>query len=896
MKARRLSLYIIICCAYTAHAQKGNTFSPDSLNIKGIGIENGSVDVISQKRMNKGLVTNPLSAISGQIAGVNISNGEDRMAQLSSVRVRGTTSLTGGNDPLIIIDGVYSDLSTLSTIYPSDIESFAILRNAAETAQYGSRGASGVIEVTTRKGTGAAFHISYDGSWGMETVYKNIEMLSAAEYVATAKSLGLAYRDDGYDTNFRNSILRTGFVQNHHVAFSGGGTASSYRASLAFSQNNTVIDDRGMNNLVAKLDITQKAFNDFLAINFGVFGSSQKTQGIFDEQMLFYSAAVQNPTIARDARTKNGQASEINPPRTILLQKNDTKYMTFDTHLDMTARFGGGLSLTLRGSYGYSSTEDAKFCPTWLWAQGQAWRGDHKGESWLANATLDWNCSWGIHMLSASLLGEYQKERRTGFWTSVKGFTSNDFGYDNLAAGSLLPYGGTGSDYADPSLASGMVTATYTLLKRYAVSATLRADGSSMVAKDNRWGLFPSVSVNWNASDEPFMRPFKPVVSMLKVRSGYGITGNLGAITSYTTLNTVGPKGVVPINGSPTMTLGSLRNANPDLKWEKKSTWNIGADMGFLNNRIMLTAEYYYGKTTNMLYEYDVPVPPFAYGKLLANIGSMCNSGVEIGLGVTPLQRREMELNINVNMSFQRNKLLSLSGNYDGYHLTAPDITAIGALNGAGQHGGNANVLYQIVGQPLGVFYLPHCKGIVDRGNGSKMYDLEDLNHDKKIDLSDNGDRYVAGQATPKMTLGSNISFRYKAFDVSLQMNGAFGHKIFNGTSLSYTNMSSFPDYNVLKGAPRRNIVDQNVSDYWLESGDYLNFDYLTVGWNVPVKSRYVSSMRLSVSVNNLATITGYSGLTPMINNYIVSSTLGIDDKRSYPVFRTWSMGVSIQF
>lgn len=442
-----------------------------------------------------------------------------------------------------------------------------------------------------------------------------------------------------------------------------------------------------------------------------------------------------------------------------------------------------------------------------------------------------------------------------------------------------------------------MVTATYGLLKRYSLSATLRADGSSMVGKDHRWGVFPSVSANWNVTDEPFIQPLKPIVSMLKLRTGYGLTGNLGAITSYTTLNTVAPAGIVPVNGSPTVTLTSLRNANPDLKWEKKSTFNIGADMGFWSNRVLFTIEYYYSKTTDMLYNYDVPVPPFTYSSLLANIGSMENSGVELGFGITPIQRRDMELNINVNMSFQRNKLLSLSGDYNGYHLSASDVTAIGALNGAGQHGGNANVLYQIVGQPLGVFYLPHCKGIVDRGNGYKMYDLEDLNNDGKIDLSDNGgDRYVAGQATPKMTLGSNISFRYKDFDVSLQMNGAFGHKIFNGTSLSYLNMSSFPDYNVMKGAPERKIVDQNVSDYWLESGDYLNFDYLTVGWNVPIKSRYISALRLSVSVNNLATITSYSGLTPMINNYIVSNTLGIDDKRSYPVYRTWSMGVSVQF
>lgn len=898
MKRRHYFLPLFITAFTPLHAQvQQMVYTIDSIAKKENAIGTSSVDVVTEGRMNKGLVTNALSALNGQSAGVNISNGEDRMAQLSSVRVRGTTSLTGGNDPLIIIDGVYSDLATLSTIYPADIESFAILRNAAETAQYGSRGASGVIEVTTKKGTGAAFHISYDGSFGFESIYKNIEMLNAQQYITTARQMGVSYKDFSSDTNFRDAITRTGYVQNHHVAFSGGGQNSSYRASLAFMDHNTVLDMKGQNNFVAKLDISQKAFDNHLNIDFGVFGSSQKTKGIFDEQILFYSAAAQNPTIGRDERTKNGTASEINPPRTILSEKNDTKNMNFDTHLNMTFTLPCDLTLTARGSYAFNNTENGQFCPTWVWAQGQAYRGQHKSEDWLANVTVDWKHTWGIHDIGTQLLGEYQKSRRTGFWTLVKGFTTNEFGYNNLAAASLRPYGGTGSDYADPSLGSFMANATYTLLKRYSLSATLRADGSSMIAEDNRWGVFPSVSANWDVMQEPFMQPLKPTISMLKIRTGYGVTGNLGAITSYTYLNTVEPVGVVPINGAPTITLGSLINSNPDLKWEKRATFNIGADFGMLNNRLLLTLEYYYSKTTDMLYQYDVPMPPFAFDKLLANIGSMQNSGVELGLGITPLQKRDMELNVNVNISWQKNKLLSLSGYYQGYYLSASDITAIGGLNGAGQHGGNANVLYQIVGKPLGVFYLPHCKGIIDRGNGYMMYDIEDLNNDGTIDLSDNGgDRRICGQATPKMTLGSNISFRYRDFDISLQMNGAFGHKIFNGTSLAYLNMSSFPDYNVIKDAPKRKIVDQNVSDYWLESGDYLNFDYLTVGWNVPVKSRYISALRVSASVNNLATITGYSGLTPMINNYIVSSTLGIDDKRSYPCFRTWSMGVSIQF
>ena len=297
-----------------------------------------------------------------------------------------------------------------------------------------------------------------------------------------------------------------------------------------------------------------------------------------------------------------------------------------------------------------------------------------------------------------------------------------------------------------------------------------------------------------------------------------------------------------------------------------------------------------------MLYAYEVPVPPFAYNTLLANIGSMSNRGLELGLSVQPISKKDMELNINMNLSFQSNKLISLSGDYKGMSMTAANVTAIGSLDGAGQNGGDNNVVYQIVGQPLGVFYLPHCKGLVKNENGSYFYDIEDLDHNGMVDLSDGGDRYIAGQATPKVTLGSNISFRYKDIYIALQMNGAFGHKIFNGTGLAYTSMACFPDYNVFKDAPKKNITDQRVSDYWLEKGDYLNFEHLTIGYNVPLRSKLIRSLRVSCNISNIGTITGYKGLTPMINSYVVNSTMGIDDKRNYPLYRTYSLGLSVQF
>ena len=860
----------------------------------------GSMAKVGEKQMNKGLVNSAINALSGQAVGVNVvTNGQDRMAMLTSVRVRGTTSLTGGNDPLVLIDGVSSDLSTLSTIYPADIESFTILKNASETSKYGSRGASGVIEVKTKRGNGSKFQIYYDGTAGFDVVYKRLRMLNATEYVSAAKALGLDYVDKGYDTNFQKEIVRTGFVNSHHVAFSGGSEKSNYRASLGYVRGQTVIKNKDYNNFVAKLDISQLAFDERLKIDFGAFGSFQQDEKIFDIQALSYSIAAMNPTLpfhkTGNGWQRNGNASQIGPTEPLLFERNDEKNLTFNSHLQLSLQLTHNLQLAALGSYSYTSTENGRFAPTWVWAQGLAYRGERKTEDMLGNISLDWKYRWGINNLSATILAEYQKKKIAAFWTQVKGLTNNYFGYDNLGAASDRPYGGTGSSYADPSLASFMGTLTYTLLDRYTLNLTTRVDGSSMVGKDHTWGIFPSISATWDMKKESFLRNNKSI-SLLNFRTGYGRSGNLGGISSYLTLRQYIPVGLISYNGTPTVTMGTLRNSNPDLRWETRSTFNIGTDLGLFNNRLLLTAEYYYSKTTDMLYEYDVPVPTFAFDKLLANIGSMSNSGFELGIGVVPISKKDMELNVNVNMTWQKNKLLSLNGKHNGRQMTASEITPIGGMNGAGFHGGYNDIIYQIVGQPLGVFYLPHCKGIVDNGHGHYKYDIADLNNDNVIDLSDHGDRYIAGQATPKMTLGSNISFRYKAFDISLQMNGAFGHKIFNGTTLSFLNMSNFPDYNVLAEAPARNIVDQNVTDYWLEKGDYLNFDYLTIGWNTPIKNKYISSLRVSFSINNLATITSYSGLTPIINSYVVDNTLGIDDKRTYPPYRTYSIGVSIKF
>ncbi len=888
-------------------AQKPGLVPLDSLITVGYAtgsIKNlsGSVEKITELQMNRDQITNPLDAIRGRVPGLTIQRGTNGQAALDAVRLRGTTSLTSGNDPLIIVDGVFGDLNMLTSIYPTDIESFTILKDASETAQYGSRGASGVIEVTTKKGISGKTRVSYNGSFGITSVYKNLSMLSANGFRQVAGERGLSILDLGNNTDFQKEIEQTGFQQNHHVAFYGGSDASSYRVSLGYVDRQGVIQNQDMRNFTSNMNMSQNIFGNFIRCELGMFGSVQKNHNLFDYQKTFYSAATFNPTFPNHKNTETGSwdqitsASQITNPLAWMEVKDHDATSHISTHARLTFNLMDDLKLVMFGAYTYNIVENSQYLPTSVWAHGQAYKGTKKMESLLGNLMLSYKKNWRKHFFDVLALAELQKETYTGYYTTVTNFSSDQFGYDNLQAGAIRLWEGTNSYYEEPHLASFMGRFNYTYADRYILTVNARTDASSKFGSNHKWGFFPSVSAAWAVSEEEFMKR-TPLVDNLKLRVGYGLAGNQNGIDSYTTLGLVRPNGVVPVGNSAVVTLGEMQNINPDLKWEVKHTFNAGADLGMFGNRLLLSVNYYNSKTTDMLYLYNVSVPPFTYNTLLANIGSMRNSGTEIAIGITPLKTPDMELNINANITFQRNKLLSLSGTYNGENISAPEYKSLASLDGAGFHGGYNHIVYQIVGQPLGVFYLPHSNGLVSDGDGGYTYGIADLNGGG-ISLEDGEDRYVAGQAVPKTLLGSNISFRYKRFDISVQINGAFGHKVYNGTSLTYMNMNIFPDYNVMEEAPRRNIKDQTATDYWLEKGDYVNFDYLTIGWNVPLAKaqKYIRSLRLAFTVNNLATISGYSGLSPMINSSTVNSTLGVDDKRGYPLARTYTVGLSINF
>ena len=918
----------------------------------------GSVTVVSVDDMMKSAENNPIKSLQGRVPGMEVTaNGNPSGS--ATVRIRGIGTLNN-NDPLFVIDGVPTR-GGMHELNSNDIENIQVLKDASAASIYGSRAANGVIIITTKKGKEGKIKLNFD-AYVTQTFYNNkLEVMNAKEYgqalwQATVNNsedpnknnIGYTYNwgydDNGNatlydmylpkyldtdrtmltsDTDWFDAVSQKGLLQSYNLSVSNGSERGDYFFSLGYLSNDGTLKYTSFDRFSARMNSSYHIIKDVLTIgeNFSVNRTSEVQ--IPDDNILDMAlkALPLIPVHTVDGTGWGGPTTGMNDrhnPARLLYDNKDNKYAYWRLFGNAYINLQPVKGLNLRSSFGLDYTNYYKRNMVHSYTTGMlnndlssVTLGGTYTTKWTWSNTATYAKQIGVHSFDVLAGMEMYKEETINFSAYKDGFLveTPEQMWPDMGIGTSKVTGGA-TAYA---LLSYFGKANYVYDNRYLASVTLRYDGSSRFGKNNRFGTFPAFSLGYRISEEAFMEKTRDWLSDLKLRFGWGQTGNqetsnTAVHTLYVTDYGTGDPTWTSLNGTSYDLTGKggtslpsgykkTQQGNPDLKWEVKRTFNAGIDAGFFDNRFILAVDYYNSKTDDMLYLYDVSVPPFAYNKMLANLGSMRNSGVELGIGVTPLRTKDMELNINVNVTFQRNKLLSLSGYYKGEYMSAPEYTSISDLNGAGFHGGYNHIVYQMVGQPLGVFYLPKCTGLVSDGNGGYKYEIEDLNGNG-VSLEDGEDRYIAGQAMPKTLLGSNISFRYKQFDLSVQINGAFGHKIYNGTSLTYMNMDIFPDYNVLREAPSLNIQDQTATDYWLEKGDYINFDYLTLGWNVPLGNlrKYVRNVRLSVSVNNLATITGYSGLTPMINSSIVNNTLGIDDKRSYPVVRSYTMGLSFNF
>jgi TonB-linked SusC/RagA family outer membrane protein len=876
----------------------------------------GAVDRVKKEDMNKGVVLSPADALKGKSAGVVIStSGGDPMGT-TNIRIRGTSSLSGGNDPLVIVDGVFGDMTMLNALAPGDIESMTILKDASETAQYGSRGAAGVIVITTTKGRSGFANIEYNGQFGVNTIFKNIEMMSADQYRSEVKRLGLTATDMGASTNWLDAIERTGLTQNHNVAFSQGNENGNMRASLGVIQRQGALKNSDMLNYTAKLDAQQFAFNKKLKLELGVMASERDGKMQYDMQKIFYSAAAYNPTYptVKNAEGKWDEdllANEIYNPLGQTEIDNRYNVGSVNTHARATWTILEGLNLSAFGSYTYINVDVKRYIPNdirqgELNGNGWAYLKNINRKDLMGNLQLSYTKDLGRHHIDALAVMEGQRYRTFTHETQAKGFQTNDLKYNNLQAGANVAWGNNTSNFTEYTISSYMLRANYMYNDRYIATVNVRTDGSSKLGANHKWGWFPSASLAWVVSNEEFLKGH-PSIDNLKIRASYGVTGNQDAIDAYNSLSLYEPNGVSTVGGSNVTNYAITSNSNPDLQWETKKTFDVGVDLSMFGGRLNFTGDWYTSKTSKLLYEYTVPVPPFVYTTLLANMGEMTNTGLELAVRGDIVKTPDFTFNAGLNWTYQKNKLNSLSGTYNGQALTTSEHIAIANINAAGLTQ-NTGVSYLIEGQPIGVFYLPHCTGFTEDG----QYILEDLDGDGNVDTGDSGDRQVCGQAIPKMYLGADLNFKYKSWDLTMQFNGAFGHKIYNGTSMTYSNYNNFPTYNLLAGASKLNngngIRDIQISDYWLEKGDYVNFEYITLGYNISKKqlhSKCIENIRIALSCNNVCTFTGYSGLTPMINSSstvrqsegtTTYGTLGVDDKRIYPLTRTFSLSVGIKF
>ena len=861
----------------------------------------GAVDRVTAKDMNLGYIATPIDAIRGKVPGMVISQDGGNVNAEPTVRIRGTSSLSGGNDPLVIIDGVFGSLEMLNTIAAQDIEEVTVLKDASETAQYGSRGAAGVIVVTTAKGKEGVSNITYNGQFGISHAYKQLQMLSPDEWRHVNQTLfsGVG-KDLGASTNWMDWVQNSVYTQNNHtVSLTQATKKGSMRATFGINDRTGSVRNTGNTTYYGRFNSNLHGLNNKLSLEFNLSAIYRESK---PGSNVWSSAAVYNPTYPSERNPETGiwdidnnVSSMVVHPGEIMEYDLKNESTRINASARATYKIIDGLSLSAFGSFMYVNANNKAYYPNDVYAyrgnRGRAQVSNRHGKDWMGNIQANYSKEFNKHAINALALVEGQSYYTFNSSVYTEGFDTNYFKYNNLAAGALLSYGNASSGAQKNTLLSYMARLNYMFDNKYVITVNARTDGSSKLGANHKWGFFPSASAAWIISNEEFMKKQK-IFSTLKLRAGYGVTGNQDAISPLNSLQVLSPNGISSYNNQSVVTYAVASNANPDLKWETKYTFDIGLDFTMFNGRLRGTMDYFHSTTKDLLYTYNVSVPPFTYPTLLANMGEMVNKGFEFSISGEVIKNKKWGLNLSGNVSFLKNKLISLS--YNGEALTTTDWVVVSSAGGSGLTA-NTAVTYMAEGYPVGIFRLPVHDGFNQASDGKKTYKFKDLDGDGTIDHSDSGDREILGQVVPKVNMNLNAQLRYKQFDLSVQFNGAFGHKIYNATHLNYNNLNLFPSYNVLKTAPDLGIYDIVHTSYWLEKGDYVNIEYITLGYNIPTKVfKVFSNARIALSCNNVATITGYSGLTPMINS--ASFQGGVDSRNIYPINRTYTIQLILSF
>ncbi len=860
----------------------------------------GAVSTISNKDLNQGPVTSPLQQIAGRAPGVNVIQIGSEPGSAPGVRIRGITSLVGGSDPLVVVDGVQGNMDLFRQVPPNEIESVDILKDASATAIYGSRGAPGVIIVTTKKNKAGKSSIEFNSVVSVDVPSKQLDVLNATQWWEQGQKWNVpASENHGSSTDMYDILTQNGSTQNYSLAFGGGTDKFSYRASLAAILQKGIVINSNYKNYIGRIQATQKAINDRVTLTMNLNSNISNTlaspnsvgRAAFTSNLISnaYVARPTDPVFTEDSAyyTDPNVFQYINPYAVAQTVSNEGGSNNLFGSLRADVDIVKGLTASWFGSWRKTDNYWGYYLPaasTVSYAidnNGVANVTNNRADEKLMDISLTYKKTFGEHKLDVLGLYEYQSQMYQGNFAQAKGFINDITTYNALQNGDLskVTPGDVSSYKNDRNLVSFLGRINYAFKDRYLVTASFRRDGASVFGVNNKWGNFPSASVAWRLSKEGFMDGQK-LFSDLKLRAGYGVTGNQQGLYPQNSTQLVGASGVTYFGGSQITNFVITQNANSDLKWETRNQFNFGLDFAMFNSRFTGSFDVFSAKTENLLFNYTVPQPPYPYNTILANVGSLLNEGIEVGLNYQVIHNKDLTLNLGGNVSFLRNEVLELSGSINGVPLNTDYV-------------GWGSGSYLIKGKPIGTFNILEHESI--NASGSEV--VVDRDKNGIIDQGNQSpDRYINGSALPKYTYAFTPSITYKNFDLSMVWRGAGGNKIYNDIRSNLSRFENLGKANVLESAiPLGLFTTQYGSDLWLEDGDFVRFENLSIGYRFNVsKIPGVEALRLSATGNNLMVITNYQGIDPELGGGYGGA--GAGDGGIYPRTTSYAIGLSVIF
>lgn len=890
-----------------------------------------AVASVKAEDFNAGKIGDAAELVKGKIAGLTVVNSSGDPKAGSSIRLRGITTLVGSLTPLILVDGIEGDLNTVA---PENIASIDVLKDASAAAIYGTRGANGVILITTKAGKRETpVQVTYNGYVSFSKWSKKLDFMDTHDviYGKTAQEYL------GYDTDWLAGVTRkAGFKHNHDLNISGGSKNSAYSANISYAKEEGIIRETSNENFKMQMDYTQFIWDDIVKFNVNALVTRQKYTNDnlngYSHTNPYRQALIHNPS--EPVYNEDGSYYEnfnklqyYNPIALINEAFGDTRIRFSQLVGNVTVEPIKGWKTNLMISWGETAaTSENWTSPLHQSLVREGWNGAaSKSEGNTVNKNLElttrYDAQWGEHRFNGIVGYSYLFNENDGFNAGNQDFSTTAFLWNNLGNGTFINdkdhHAWMGSYKNDSKLVGFFGRISYGYADKYNALVSIRHEGSSKFGDNHKWATFPSVSLGWNIMNETFMEGTRSWLDNLRLRVGYGVTGitpgdnylaqNIYKFADY--------GDVLSMDGKWIKTLEVAQNPNPDLKWEVSKEWNFGIDYGFLNNRIHGSLDVYVKTTNDLLFWYNVPMPPNLYSSTLVNVGDMRNTGIELMIEAIPVQTKDFEWTTTLTASHNKNKLLKLSN--DLYETD--NFQEVGGISDPI----STETHCMEVGKPLGDFWGLKFVGydkdgfaLVEASDGNGGWTVKQFN----ANLNNLENRQRLGSGTPKVILGWGNTFRYKNIDLSMQFTSQLGYKILNASRCFYENNSIA--YNRLKtaadlhpaintdgtpyidpetGKQKMVTLSQSMGQgFWsdhLENGDFLKLSNITLGYTFTPKgalSNYIKKARIYANATNLFCITGYTGIDPEVDNYFMAP--GIDDRDKYPVTRNYTVGLSLNF